>query len=187
MVSGVSELLEVREILEQEKTRLAAMGKIIGSPRIGVMIEVPSAVLMVKELVEEADFICLGTNDLIQYLLAVDRDNEAVSGWFRSLHPAVLRAIRSVVDAAAAAGKELVACGEMAGSPYYAPGPHRPWDHEPEHESALASAGAKGDRRYCVRRNGETGQKHGEHPHGRRGRRDRERAYPRSLGPSFSA
>ena len=85
------------------------------------MIEVPSAVLMIKELAEEIDFICLGTNDLIQYLLAVDRDNEAVAGWFRSLHPAVLRAISRVIAGGIRAGKQVIVCGEMAGSPYYSP------------------------------------------------------------------
>ena len=85
------------------------------------MIEVPSAVLMVDEIVEETDFLCLGTNDLIQYLLAADRDNEAVSGWYRTLHPAVLRAIKKVLESATRAGKSAIVCGEMAGSPYYAP------------------------------------------------------------------
>ena len=121
MVSGVSEVLEVKQLLEHERQQLAAKGKNIGTPRVGAMVEVPSAVLMVKELVEETDFLCLGTNDLIQYLLAVDRDNEAVAGWFRTLHPAVLRAIKSVLDAANKAGKPVVVCGEMAGSPYYVP------------------------------------------------------------------
>jgi phosphoenolpyruvate-protein phosphotransferase (PTS system enzyme I) len=121
MVSGVSEVLEVKELMRYESEQLATKGKSIGMPRVGAMIEVPSAVLMVKELVEETDFLCLGTNDLIQYLLAVDRDNEAVAGWFRTLHPAVLRAIKSVVDVANRAGKPVIVCGEMAGSPYYVP------------------------------------------------------------------
>lgn len=121
MVSGVSEVLAVKQLLEQERELLTGKGKNVGTPRVGAMIEVPSAVLMVKELVEETGFLCLGTNDLIQYLLAVDRDNEAVAGWFRTLHPAVLRAIKSVLDAGKRAGKSVVVCGEMAGSPYYVP------------------------------------------------------------------
>lgn len=121
MVSGVSEVLEVKHVLEHEREQLKAKGKDVGTPRIGAMIEVPSAVIMVKELLEETDFLCLGTNDLIQYLLAVDRDNEAVAGWFRTLHPAVLRAIKSVLDAANKAGRPVIVCGEMAGSPYYVP------------------------------------------------------------------
>ena len=67
------------------------------------------------------DFLCLGTNDLIQYLLAVDRDNEAVAGWFRTLHPAVLRAIKSVLETSHKSGKPVIVCGEMAASPYYVP------------------------------------------------------------------
>ncbi len=121
MVSGVSEVVAVKEMLAYEAEQLGAKGKSTGKPRIGAMIEVPSAVLMVKELLEETDFLCLGTNDLIQYLLAVDRDNEAVAGWFRTLHPAVLRAIKSVLEPANKAGKPVIMCGEMAGSPYYVP------------------------------------------------------------------
>jgi phosphoenolpyruvate-protein phosphotransferase (PTS system enzyme I) len=121
MVSGISEVIAVKQLLEHEAEQLAAKGKSIGKPRVGAMIEVPSAVLMVKELVEETDFLCLGTNDLIQYLLAVDRDNESVAGWFRTLHPAVLRVIKNVLDAGNKAGKPVIVCGEMAGSPYYVP------------------------------------------------------------------
>ena len=121
MVAGVREMLEVREIVEKEREALIAKGFSVGEPRIGAMIEVPSAVLLVDEIVAESDFICLGTNDLVQYLLAVDRDNESVAGWFRTLHPAVLRAIRTVIDVTTRAGKPLVLCGEMAGSPYYLP------------------------------------------------------------------
>jgi phosphotransferase system enzyme I (PtsI) len=121
MASGVSEVIAVKKVLEHERNYLTTKGKCLGSPRVGVMIEVPSAVLMINELVEETDFLCLGTNDLIQYLLAADRDNEAVAGWYRTLHPAVLRSIKIVLDAANKAGKSVVICGEMAGSPYYVP------------------------------------------------------------------
>ena len=121
MVAGVREIIEVHDIVEKEREALAARGSEIGEPRIGAMIEVPSAVLLVDEIVGKSDFICLGTNDLVQYLLAVDRDNESVAGWFRTLHPAVLRAIRMVINATTRAGKPLVICGEMAGSPYYLP------------------------------------------------------------------
>ena len=121
MVSGVSEIRNVKEMVREESDQLEVKGKKFGSPRLGAMIEVPSAVLMIDELVDETDFVCLGTNDLIQYLLAVDRDNEAVAGWYRTLHPAVLKAVRTVLIASAKAGKSAVICGEMAGSPYYVP------------------------------------------------------------------
>lgn len=121
MVSGVAEIRTVAEIIRKEKRRLGAKKIPFGSPRLGAMIEVPSAVLTVKQILEVVDFISLGTNDLVQYLLAVDRDNEAVAEWFSSLHPGVLQAIQSVISAASAAKKELIVCGEMAGSPYYIP------------------------------------------------------------------
>ena len=121
MISGVSEILDVKAVLQREKETLAAKGVPVGTPRLGAMIEVPSAVLMIKEIADETDFLCLGTNDLVQYLLAADRDNESVAHWFRTLHPAVIRAVRTVICAAAEADKPVIVCGEMAGSPYYAP------------------------------------------------------------------
>lgn len=121
MISGVSEIIAVRQIIDHEAAALTASGRPIGSPKVGVMIEVPSAVLLAKEIIAETDFICLGTNDLIQYLLAADRDNEAVADWYHSLHPAVLRALEMVNLAAKGAGKPVIVCGEMAGSPYYVP------------------------------------------------------------------
>ncbi len=121
MVTGVSEVRKVKRMLEEEADVLRSKGRPIGEPGIGVMIEVPAAVMQIDELLQEVDFVCLGTNDLIQYLLAVDRDNETVAGWYQTLHPSVLRAIRRVLDASAAADKPAIVCGEMAGSPFYAP------------------------------------------------------------------
>ena len=121
MVTGVSEINWAKEVLDSEKSALIGAGMGAGSPRIGAMIEVPSAVLMIEELLQVCDFILLGTNDLVQYLLAADRDNESVADWFRTLHPAVLRALDKVISACRAAGKPLVVCGEMAGSPFYVP------------------------------------------------------------------
>lgn len=121
MVSGVSEIAAVREILEFEKQALAKRKIRFGTPRIGAMIEVPAAVFLIRRLIREVDFVCLGTNDLIQYLLAVDRDNESVADWFQTLHPAVISAVKDVLDAAREAGKPAIVCGEMAGSPYYIP------------------------------------------------------------------
>lgn len=121
MISDVSEILSAKSILQQEKDSLKKRGIESGNPRIGAMVEVPSAVLMIEEIAKEVDFLSLGTNDLVQYLLAVDRDNEAVADWFRTLHPAVLRAIKTVFKSAENNDIPIIVCGEMAGSPFYAP------------------------------------------------------------------
>jgi phosphotransferase system enzyme I (PtsI) len=121
MVSGPAEVLKAAEIIAEERERLAEEGTPFGSPGLGAMIEVPSAVLTAPEIARKVDFLSLGTNDLVQYLLAVDRDNYAVADWYETLHPAVLRAIRSVIENAADAGVPLTVCGEMAASPFYLP------------------------------------------------------------------
>jgi phosphotransferase system enzyme I (PtsI) len=121
MVSGVTEIRRFRTILLETAQALASDGCSAKLPRVGAMIEVPSAVLTAAEIAAEVDFICLGTNDLVQYLLAVDRDNASVAEWYQTLHPAVLRAIEQVVAAGLGAGITITACGEMAGSPFYIP------------------------------------------------------------------
>jgi len=107
--------------LRLEKNALKKKNIAFGNPKIGAMIEVPAAVLMAEEIAAEVDFLNLGTNDLVQYLLAVDRDNEAVADWFRTLHPAVLRAVKTVIAAAENKNVPLIICGEMAGSTVYVP------------------------------------------------------------------
>ena len=119
MVSDVSEILETKKLIESEKERLRRKKIDFGSPRLGAMIEVPAAVMIADEIAREVDFFCLGTNDLVQYLLAVDRDNETVADWFRTLHPAVLRSLKTVLQAAERNNIPAVVCGEMAGSPVY--------------------------------------------------------------------
>jgi phosphotransferase system enzyme I (PtsI) len=121
MVSDISEIKTVKEILVEEREALDRKQIGFGEPRVGVMIEVPSTIFMIDEILDEVDVICLGTNDLVQYLLAVDRDNEEVAHLFRTLNPAVIRAVSTVLDACAKRGVPCVVCGEMAGSPYYVP------------------------------------------------------------------
>ncbi|MGI8787810.1 MAG: phosphoenolpyruvate--protein phosphotransferase [Pyrinomonadaceae bacterium] len=121
MVSDVAEIRRAKKFLERERENLRKRKIKFGEVRLGAMIEVPSAVLTVDEIADEVDCLCLGTNDLVQYLLAVDRDNESVADWFRTLHPSVLRSIKTVLRAAEKRGVPVVVCGEMAGSPVYVP------------------------------------------------------------------
>lgn len=113
MVTSRSELQAARRALERAVQRSG----IAKSPPLGVMIEVPSAALLADRLAEEADFFSIGTNDLTQYGLAVDRANPDVSSLFRPLHPAILRMIKFVVDTGAAAGRPVAVCGELAADP----------------------------------------------------------------------
>ncbi len=121
MVSCVDEVRTVRSILNEECESLRNRGIAVGAPRLGAMIELPAAVFTIEVLLEELDCICIGTNDLVQYTLGVDRDNETVANLFRSLHPSVLKALKIVLDAAAKKGVPAVVCGEMAGSAFYIP------------------------------------------------------------------
>ncbi len=121
MICDVAEITQTKIILQRERDSLRRKKIEYGNLRLGAMIEVPSAVFTIDEIVAEVDFLCLGTNDLVQYLLAVDRDNESVADSFRTLHPSVLRAVKTVLQAAEKKGIPVIICGEMAGSPVYVP------------------------------------------------------------------
>lgn len=121
MISDVSEILLTKKVLEEEKLELKSRKITFGEIRLGAMIEVPAAVLIAEDIAREVDFLSLGTNDLVQYLLAVDRDNGTVADWYKTLHPAVIRAIKKVLEAGENFDVPVNICGEMAGSPVYAP------------------------------------------------------------------
>ena len=116
-VSGIDELREARSVLAEARQEIQARGTPAGPLQVGVMIEVPSAAFTADVLAAESDFLTIGTNDLIQCCLAVDRTDERVSHLYEPLHPAILRLIRHIRRAAAARKVPLSVCGEMASDP----------------------------------------------------------------------
>jgi phosphotransferase system enzyme I (PtsI) len=119
MVSDVSDVRRAKAIIAEEADNLKAAGVSFGPVSVGAMIEVPSAVFLADNIARIVDFFELGTNDLVQYTLAVDRGNDEVADWFRTLHPAVLRSIDISLKASARAGIPAIVCGEMASTPAY--------------------------------------------------------------------
>lgn len=120
MVNDVADVRSARSLIDEELQNLKTAGTSGAKVAIGAMIEVPSAVLTAEKIAAEVDFFELGTNDLVQYTLAVDRGNDKVSDWFRTLHPAVLYGIKRTLEAAAAVQIPVIVCGEMASTPAYA-------------------------------------------------------------------
>lgn len=117
MISDVAELHDSLALIHQAYGELLEDGLELSMPRVGVMIEVPSAVYQAGSLARRVDFLSIGTNDLTQYLLAVDRNNARVAELYDSLHPSVIRAMLQVVESARVHSKPVSVCGEMAGDP----------------------------------------------------------------------
>ena len=117
MISSVYEVEEALHLIHRAHSEICDEGFDVPMPPVGVMIEVPAAVYQARELVQLVDFLSVGTNDLTQYLLAVDRNNPRVADIYHSLHPAVLQALMKIATACRDAGKPMSVCGEMAGDP----------------------------------------------------------------------
>lgn len=113
MIISVNEVHRIKEIITEVKRELDALGVEYGAPELGIMIETPAAVMMSDELAKEVDFFSIGTNDLTQYTLAIDRQNESLDEFYDPHHPAVLRMIRMVVENAHKSGIWAGICGEL--------------------------------------------------------------------------
>jgi len=121
MISSVDELDEARGVVDQCKEELSSENIAhLSNPAIGIMVEIPSVLGILDDLAAKSDFISIGTNDFIQYMLAVDRTNEKVSQFYCPHHPSVLRGINQVALAAKRHGTGISICGDMAHSPIYA-------------------------------------------------------------------
>jgi phosphotransferase system enzyme I (PtsP) len=117
MITCVEEVDQALRLIHRIWRELLEEGFNIQLPQIGVMLEVPAAVFQARELARRVDFLSVGTNDLTQYLLAVDRNNPRVASLYNSFHPAVLRVLQRIVEDVHAEGKTVSVCGEMAGDP----------------------------------------------------------------------
>lgn len=122
MVATIEEFRQARAILDEEKVKLKEEGVAVADNiEVGMMLEIPAVAAMADLFAQEVDFFSIGSNDLIQYLFAADRGNARVAYLYQELHPAVLRTVKRVIDAAHAEGKWVGMCGEMAGNPLATP------------------------------------------------------------------
>jgi phosphotransferase system enzyme I (PtsI) len=122
MLGGPEDVRHARALIREAEDELRASGTPFQeNVPVGGMIEVPAAALSVTRMAEMLDFLSIGTNDLVQYTLAIDRGNQGVSRWYQPMHPAVLRLISAVIDTGKAMGKSVSLCGEMAGEVRYTP------------------------------------------------------------------
>ncbi len=120
MISGVAELRQAKRMLEECREELARQGHAVAEEiEVGIMVEMPAAAMIADLLAKEVDFFSIGSNDLIQYTLAIDRSSELVNYLYHPLHPAILRLVRSVVNVAHDASISVSLCGAMAGNPLY--------------------------------------------------------------------
>jgi phosphoenolpyruvate-protein phosphotransferase (PTS system enzyme I) len=117
LVNETREIMETRALLEQEIEMLRGQGQEVRMPQLGVMIETPAAAVSVAGLAKAADFLSIGTNDLVQYTLAVDRGNSRLARLYDPFHPAVLHLLATVMETGRRAGLEVSVCGELAADP----------------------------------------------------------------------
>jgi phosphotransferase system enzyme I (PtsI) len=122
MISSIEEIRQFKSILQEAIEILKKEEEVFNHQiEIGMMVEIPSAAILINDFIEEVDFFSIGTNDLIQYTLAVDRANEKISHLYNHFHPALLQLLKTVTDACRAKNKDLSMCGEMAGDPIAIP------------------------------------------------------------------
>ena len=115
MLAHAGEIRQTLELIDKARAQLDERGRVYGSVSLGAMIEIPAAALSMRLFLRHFDFLSIGTNDLIQYTLAIDRADESVAHLYDQLHPAVLRLVADTIAAGARAGKAVSVCGEMAG------------------------------------------------------------------------